>query len=102
MPDEGMRTVLVATGADLGIALAKVFAAVFTGSSAVAAVASESLADTANDVFLLLAHHAGPAGRIVRSRPPGRAHSRHQSFLPRGAGPSSVVPASRPLWRVTR
>jgi len=81
MLDEGARTVLVATGADLGIALAKVFAAVFTGSSAVAAAASKSLADTANDVFLLLAHHAGPAGRIVRSRPPGRARSRHQSFL---------------------
>jgi hypothetical protein len=41
--------------ADLGVALAKVGTAVFTGSSAVAAGAAESLADTANDVFLLIA-----------------------------------------------
>ena len=73
MPNQTTRTVLVALGADLGIALAKVFAAVFTGSSAVAAAAAESLADTANDVFLLLAqrrssrradhHHALGYGR---------------------------------------
>jgi cation diffusion facilitator family transporter len=55
MPNESMRTVLVAIGADLGVALAQVFAAVFTGSSAVAAAAADSLADIANDVFLLLA-----------------------------------------------
>lgn len=55
MPDDSTRTVLVAIGADLGVALAKVGAAVFTGSSAVAAGAAESLADTANDLFLLLA-----------------------------------------------
>jgi cation diffusion facilitator family transporter len=55
MPDDSTRTVLVAIGADLGVALAKVGAAVFTGSSALAAGASESLADTANDLFLLLA-----------------------------------------------
>ncbi len=55
MPNESTRTVLVSIGADIGVALAKVGAAVFTGSSAVAASASESLADTANDLFLLLA-----------------------------------------------
>jgi cation diffusion facilitator family transporter len=55
MPNESTRTVLVAIGGDLGVALAKVIASVFTGSSAVAAAASESLADTANDLFLLLA-----------------------------------------------
>jgi hypothetical protein len=38
-----------------GVALAKVGTAVFTGSSAVAAGAAEALADTANDVFLLIA-----------------------------------------------
>ena len=38
-----------------GSRLAKVGTAVFTGSSAVAAQASEALADTANDVFLLIA-----------------------------------------------
>jgi cation diffusion facilitator family transporter len=50
-----MRTVLVALGAGLGVALAKAGAAVFTGSSALAAEASHSLADSANDLFLLVA-----------------------------------------------
>jgi divalent metal cation (Fe/Co/Zn/Cd) transporter len=59
MPDGSTRTVLVAIGADLGVALAKVGTAVFTGSSAVAAGAAEALADTANDVFLLIAQRRG-------------------------------------------
>jgi cation diffusion facilitator family transporter len=50
-----MRTVLVALGAGLGVALAKAGAAAFTGSSALAAEASHSLADTANDLFLFIA-----------------------------------------------
>jgi cation diffusion facilitator family transporter len=54
-PNESTRTVLVAIGADLGVALAKVVTALFTSSSAVAASASEALADTCNDLFLLLA-----------------------------------------------
>jgi divalent metal cation (Fe/Co/Zn/Cd) transporter len=41
--------------------------AVFTGSSAVAAGAAEALADTANDVFLLIAQRCG-------SRPPDDQH----------------------------
>jgi cation diffusion facilitator family transporter len=52
---EGTRTVLIAVAADLGVGLAKVGAAVFTGSSAMAAAAADSLADTANDLFLLVA-----------------------------------------------
>jgi cation diffusion facilitator family transporter len=67
MPNDSTRTVLVAIGADLGVALAKVGAAVFTGSSALAAGASESLADTANDLFLLLAQRRS-------SRPPDDQH----------------------------
>jgi cation diffusion facilitator family transporter len=55
MPDDSMRTVLVALGAGIGVALAKVGAAVFTGSSAMAAEASHSLSDTANDLFLFIA-----------------------------------------------
>jgi divalent metal cation (Fe/Co/Zn/Cd) transporter len=59
MADESTRTVLVALGAGLGaglgVALAKVGAAVVTGSSAMAAEASHSLADTANDLFLFIA-----------------------------------------------
>jgi cation diffusion facilitator family transporter len=67
MPDSSTRTVLVAIGADLGVALAKVGTAVFTGSSAVAAGAAEALADTANDVFLLIAQRRG-------GRPPDDQH----------------------------
>jgi cation diffusion facilitator family transporter len=67
MPNDSTRTVLVAIGADLGVALAKVGTAVFTGSSAVAAGAAEALADTANDVFLLIAQRRS-------SRPPDDQH----------------------------
>jgi len=55
MPNDSMRTVLVALGSGLAVALAKVAVAVFTGSSAMAAEASHSLADTANDLFLFVA-----------------------------------------------
>jgi len=41
--------------ADLGVGLAKVGAAAFTGSPAMASEASHSLADTANDLFLVIA-----------------------------------------------
>jgi len=50
MPNDSMRTVLVALGAGFGVALAKAGAAAFTGSSALAAEAAHSLADTANDL----------------------------------------------------
>ena len=50
-----MRTVLVALGSGLGVAVAKAAAAAFTGSSALAAEASHSLADSANDLFLFVA-----------------------------------------------
>ncbi len=53
--DSSMRTVLVALGSGLAVALAKVGVAVFTGSAAMAAEASHSLADTANDLFLFVA-----------------------------------------------
>src|ERR1700678_4838633 len=55
MADDSTRTVLVALGAGLAVALAKVGAALFTGSPAMAAEASHSLADTANDLFLFIA-----------------------------------------------
>jgi cation diffusion facilitator family transporter len=66
MADDSTRTVLVALGAGLGVALAKVGAAVFTGSSAMAAEATHSLSDTANDLFLYVAQRRGarhPDGR---------------------------------------
>ena len=55
MPDDSMRTVLVALGSGLAVALAKVGVAVVTGSAAMAAEASHSLSDTANDLFLFVA-----------------------------------------------
>lgn len=55
MSNESARTIWVALAAGLGVALTKAGAAVFTGSPAMAAEASHSLADTANDLFLLVA-----------------------------------------------
>jgi len=55
MPSDSTRTVLVALGAGLGVALAKVGAAVFTGSAALAAEAAHSLADSGNDLSLFVA-----------------------------------------------
>ena len=55
MPDDSTRTVLVALGSGLGVTLAKVGAAVFTGSTALAAEATHSLADNANDLSLFIA-----------------------------------------------
>jgi cation diffusion facilitator family transporter len=63
MPDESTRTVLVALGAGLGVAVAKAGAAAFTGSAAMAAEASHSLADTANDLFLFVAQRRSTRGR---------------------------------------
>jgi divalent metal cation (Fe/Co/Zn/Cd) transporter len=55
MPNDSTRTVVVALGAGLEVALAKAGAAVFTGSSALAAEAAHSLADTGNDLSLFVA-----------------------------------------------
>jgi cation diffusion facilitator family transporter len=67
MPDESTRTVLVALGAGLGVTLAKVGAAVLTGSAAMAAEAAHSLADNANDLSLFVAQRRS-------SRPPDDQH----------------------------
>jgi len=67
MPDDSTRTVLVALGTGLGVTLAKVGAAVFTGSTALAAEAAHSLADNANDLSLFIAQRRS-------SRPPDARH----------------------------
>jgi divalent metal cation (Fe/Co/Zn/Cd) transporter len=67
MPDDSMRTVLVALGAGLGVAVAKAGAAVITGSTAMAAEAAHSLADSANDLSLFVAQRRS-------SRPPDDQH----------------------------
>ena len=55
MANDSTRTVLVALGAGLGVALAKLGAAIFTGSAALTAEAAHSLADSGNDLFLFVA-----------------------------------------------
>ncbi|MCE0768758.1 cation diffusion facilitator family transporter [Pseudonocardia kujensis] len=67
MPNDSTRTVLVALGAGVGVAVAKAAAAVVTGSTALAAEAAHSLADTANDVFLFVAQRRS-------SQPPDDQH----------------------------
>jgi cation diffusion facilitator family transporter len=52
--DETRGTVLVALGANIGVAVAKIAAGVLTGSAALLSEAAHSVADTLNEVFLLL------------------------------------------------
>jgi cation diffusion facilitator family transporter len=52
--EESARTVLVALAANLAIALAKGVAAVITGSAAMLAETAHSIADTMNEVFLVV------------------------------------------------
>jgi cation diffusion facilitator family transporter len=65
MPKESTRIVWVALVAGFAVALAKAGAAVVTGSPAMAAEASHSLADTANDLFLLVAQRRSSRHRDV-------------------------------------
>jgi cation diffusion facilitator family transporter len=67
MPDDSMRTVLVALGSGFAVALAKAVVAVITGSAAMAAEAAHSLSDTANDLFLFVAQRRS-------TRPPDDRH----------------------------
>src|SRR5258705_9167834 len=52
---ESRLTVLLALVANLGIAIAKIIAAVVTGSASMAAEAAHSIADTFNELLLLAA-----------------------------------------------
>jgi cation diffusion facilitator family transporter len=67
MPDESTRTVVVALASGIGVTLAKVGAAVFTGSTALAAEAAHSLADNADDLSLFVAQRRS-------GRPPDDQH----------------------------
>ena len=53
--DGSFGTVLVAGGANLAIAVAKLVAGALTGSSAMLAEGAHSVADTVNQLFLLTA-----------------------------------------------
>jgi cation diffusion facilitator family transporter len=64
---ESVRTVLVAFGANVLVAVAKSVAAVATGSASILAEAAHSWADAGNEVFLVIANRRS-------RRPPDRAH----------------------------
>jgi cation diffusion facilitator family transporter len=65
--DDTSRTIWVALGSGFAVALAKVAAAAVTASPAMAAEAAHSLADTANDLFLVVAQRRS-------TRPPDKRH----------------------------
>ena len=67
VPWREMRAVLAALGANLGIAAAKFVAFLITGSASMLAEAVHSVADTGNQVLLLVGH-----GRSIR--PPSDEH----------------------------
>jgi cation diffusion facilitator family transporter len=58
-----LRTVLIAFGANLLIAIAKSVAAMMTGSASMLAEAAHSWADTGNEIFLLVAERRGEKAR---------------------------------------
>lgn len=68
VPPESLRTVLIALGANLLIAVAKTIAAVVTGAASMLAEAAHSWADTGNEVFLWIAGRR--AGRARDARHP--------------------------------
>jgi cation diffusion facilitator family transporter len=55
LPSASRRTILIALAINVAIAAAKAAAALMTGSSALLAEAAHSIADTGNEVFLLVA-----------------------------------------------
>ncbi|SDS02318.1 cation diffusion facilitator family transporter [Microlunatus soli] len=60
---ESLRTVLIAFGANLLVAIAKTVAAVLTSSASMVAEAAHSWADAGNEIFLLFADRKGSRER---------------------------------------
>lgn len=60
---ESLRTVLIAFGANVLIAVAKSVAAMITGSASMVAEAAHSWADSGNEIFLLIADRSGSRRR---------------------------------------
>jgi cation diffusion facilitator family transporter len=81
MAEESARTVVVAVAANLGIAIAKTVAAVFTGSASLWAEAAHSVADTGNEVLLFVGLRRS-SGEPDAAHPFGRGQERYfWSFL---------------------
>jgi Co/Zn/Cd efflux system component len=67
VPDQTRGTVVLALAANIGVAVIKLAAGLLTGSAAMLSEAAHSVADTMNEVFLLVS--------LRRSeRPAGRTH----------------------------
>ena len=59
MDDDSQKTVVIALIANVCVAIAKFVVALFTASSAMMAEAFHSIADTGNEIFLLIAQWRG-------------------------------------------
>ena len=90
-------TVLVAFGANLVVALAKSFAAEVSGSASMTAEAAHSLADTGNEIFLLVANRRSVHERDDR-RPLGYGREAYVWSLLAAVG-LFVVGAAVSIWR---
>ena len=73
---DSARTVIVAVSANLGIAVAKIVAAVLTGSASLWAEALHSVADTGNEVLLFVGLRRS-AGEPDAAHPFGRGQERY-------------------------
>ena len=76
MAEESARTVVVAVAANLGIAIAKTVAALFTGSASLWAEAAHSVADTGNEVLLFVGLRKS-SGEPDAAHPFGRGQERY-------------------------
>jgi cation diffusion facilitator family transporter len=74
--EDSARTVVVAVAANLGIAVAKTVAALFTGSASLWAEAAHSVADTGNEVLLFVGLRKS-SGSPDAAHPFGRGQERY-------------------------
>ena len=93
---ESTRTVLVALGANLCVAVAKTVAAVLSASASMLAEAAHSWADTGNQVFLLIANRRSIRPADVR-HPLGHGREAYVWSLLAAVG-LFVVGAAVSIW----
>ena len=74
--DKGLVAIVAALGANIGVALCKVIAFVFTRSSSMLAEAVHSFADSINEVLLLVGSRAA-ARKATHEHPFGHARNRY-------------------------